>query len=328
MDTQKWNIMARHLAGESTPDEEDELQQWLRENPENEELYQETVRNWELSAGAKPYFDADKAFDKFLENSGQAAKVRAINTEGTQRHIISFMKIAAALALLIVSVILAYNILNLSDSNVTVATTSGETRDVRLPDGTFVALNENSSITYPREFNNQRNITFEGEGYFEVKKDEQKPFSITTSQTVTTVLGTSFNLKDHQNKNPQIKLFTGRVSFEDKTSNEKVVLSPGQQAVLEKEGIRVGDIDGSNDLAWKTKKLEFNQAPLEVMAADLEDYFNMEVLLSDPALKKCEFTGTFENPDLAEILQALEFTNGIKATINKDTITLSGQGCQ
>ena len=328
MDTQKWNIMARHLAGESTPTEENELQQWLEENPENEELYQETVLNWELSAGAKSYFDADKAFDKFLENTGQAGKVRSITTEGTQRHIISFMKIAAALALLVVSVILAYNILNLSDNNVTIATAAGEIREIRLPDGTLVALNENSSITYPRKFNNQRNVSFEGEGYFEVVKDELKPFSITTSQTITTVLGTSFNLKDHQNKNPQIKLFTGRVSFESKPGKEKVVLSPGQQAVLAMDGIRVGDIDGSNELAWKDKKLEFNQASLEVIAEDLGDYFNIEVLLSDPTLRQCEFTGTFENPDLAEILQALEFTNGIKATINKDTITLSGQGCQ
>jgi ferric-dicitrate binding protein FerR (iron transport regulator) len=104
---------------------------------------------------------------------------------------------------------------------------------------------------------------------------------------------------------------------------EEVVLSPGERAVFEKDkGITVRHEPLEKYAAWRFGKLVFDETPMKDVARDLERWFGIKVILTDPRLNEYRFTTTFENQSLQQVLELLELSSPIKskyepATINK-----------
>lgn len=215
--------------------------------------------------------------------------------------------------LLIFSVYFYHQNRVLSSEVVTMSTGKGERATITLPDGTKVALNEISTLKYnSRTFNRaQRQINFDGEGYFEVAKDPEHPFQINADKLNVKVLGTKFNLcARDQDGTAILALSEGKVLFTSLPTGENVVLFPHQKAVLNKltGSISVEQIQqGLKDMtAWRRKEIVFRNAPLSFVIAKLEETYGVKIIIKGNVSLNDLYTGTMSSADINVDLEILE----------------------
>lgn len=205
-----------------------------------------------------------------------------------------------------------------------------------LPDSSTVWMHPDSRIEYPALFDeDSRKVSFSGEGFFDVKKDPLRPFSIVTGEMTIRVLGTSFNVKAlTSNKLIQVSVMTGSVEVSAPTISETeqmVVLAPQQHAIFEHQSklLVVKDIPApARKEVYEPVNVHFVEQPLNRVLDVLEKKFNINLQLSDPRLAQCVFNGNFENQPLAAILEMLCISLEATYTISDNIILISGTPCE
>ena len=208
----------------------------------------------------------------------------------------------------------------------TLATTRGEQTRVRLPDGTLVFLNAESSLRYPTTFagQGQREVSLKGEGYFEVAKDKAHAFVVSSDGQKVEVLGTHFNINTYSAQvGTMTTLLEGSVKVSDLKSKTSQLLKPNQQAVLSGNGIKVSEVEAEYETAWKDGFFMFNNEPLGNIMDKVARWYDVKVVYEDEGLKKAEFLGTiskFEN--ISKVLSMLEETKLATFTIDKNKVTI------
>ena len=210
--------------------------------------------------------------------------------------------------------------------------TVAEPGEIVLPDGSSVWLNAQSHIKYRKEFNQNREVELKGEGYFEVKRNEESPFVVGSGGTQTQVLGTSFHIRNVTNENQvELNVYTGKVSFKsDAYPNEELLVLPGEAAYYEWSDKKCKKVEPIfNALAWKTSNLSFDEASLFEVIRDLERYFNIQVKVSNQKILDCHFSGTFNNPQLTNLIEVLSFSMELDIEqLSQSEISISGKGCR
>lgn len=249
-------------------------------------------------------------------------------------RIIRIFAIAAAVLLPIFIFFTAYLYNNKNvkvNSTMVVATASGERASITLPDGTKVALNEDTKLEYtPDKYNiSERNIKFNGEAYFEVAKNKNCPFIINAGRLVVKVIGTKFNLSARKNsKEAELTLKEGRVEFCSLLTSRNVILHPIQQAVLNyKNGdITVKELDAIDDVvAWKSNEKIFNNESLGNVVRYINKQYNVDVIIKSNYNSKDLFTGTIPTNDLYNAIRIIKESYHFKSFINGKTIIMKGK---
>jgi transmembrane sensor len=211
---------------------------------------------------------------------------------------------------------------------------------IRLPDGTDVWLNSVSSIRYPTAFpGRERKVEITGEAYFEVAREEAKPFVVEVSNMEVKVLGTSFNINSYEDEGPvRTTLLDGKIAVAlpsdgQSKSGEFVVLKPGQQAVAA-SGLLTGGIDREtqhltivNDanveqvMAWKNGFLSFKQADLTTVLRQLERWYDIDVKYAGNIPVR-HFTGELSRDlTLSQVISVLSEMD-VKFKIEGKTLTV------
>jgi len=204
-----------------------------------------------------------------------------------------------------------------------VETLSGQQAHVKLPDGTIVHLNANSSLRYPATFGDIRRVELSGEAFFEVVKMPQKPFLIAGKTTETQVLGTSFNLVERTDKR-NLTVLTGKVAYKDKETDRMVTVIPNEQVILMEDGqFEKRTVYAQKYAAWKDGKILFDNNTLQEIAATLGDWYGVKIQIMDKHLAGESFTGRFNKPQLGDVLQTIGFALKFKYTQKGDTIVVS-----
>jgi ferric-dicitrate binding protein FerR (iron transport regulator) len=194
----------------------------------------------------------------------------------------------------------------------------GTQAKVELADGTIVFLNSGSRLRFPQSFDHQKRrlVILDGEGYFNVAKDASIPFVVQTSELDVKVTGTTFNINAY-NDNPyvDIALVEGSVVLMDKNLdlNKKLMdLSPNQVATLNCSSRELSK-QAVNDLykytAWINGRIVFYGDPIQTVVKKLEKWYNVEIVIADKSLENYEFTGTFIDESLEQILSILSRTS-------------------
>ncbi|ODS83748.1 MAG: hypothetical protein ABS46_05545 [Cytophagaceae bacterium SCN 52-12] len=205
-----------------------------------------------------------------------------------------------------------------------------------LPDSSTVQLLPGSVIGHPRAFAAQkREVTFTGEGFFAIKRDETAPFLIESGNIRTEVLGTSFNLRVHPEQHTfNIRVATGRVAVTlNKTSekSERVVLAPNQQATVQPDYERLivatHPIIPPRKELWQPVSVRYNDTPLKEILAELRSVFNAEIELSNPLLGECTVTIELDDQNLPEVLSMLNILLGTSYEIREGRFLITGDGC-
>lgn len=178
-----------------------------------------------------------------------------------------------------------------------------------LSDGTEVWLNATSSLRFPFAFReNRREVYLEGEGYFKVAKNAEKPFIVHTPKTVVEVLGTEFNINTYKPGITSTSLVSGSVSA--RSGSSTIVLKPGQEAVYtERLGFTVQQFDKDMSLSWMNGVFQFDNTRLGDLAPVIKRWFGVTVVFDDPALADSPFTGILDkHHDLTFFLKNLKNT--------------------
>jgi ferric-dicitrate binding protein FerR (iron transport regulator) len=189
----------------------------------------------------------------------------------------------------------------------TLSTPKGRQFRLVLPDGSKVWLNAASSIRYPTRFaGKERKVELSGEVYIEVARNSAQPFIATNGNIDMTVLGTSFNAKLYENEANAITLVTGKLQVEDRGGQDRLVLDPGTQALMEKGKIRLhSNPDLNHVLAWKEGKFSFSNAGIEDVMNELARWYDISVKY-EGNIPQRKFTGKIGmDLRLSEVLELL-----------------------
>ena len=203
---------------------------------------------------------------------------------------------------------------------VSVATVSGQLKDVYLPDSTLVSMAGNSTLRYDvKKYGKERRVVeMTGKAFFQVKRNEARPFSVHTAMTEVTVLGTSFQVSEQPDMT-EVDVVTGKVRFAAGKEPEPVILTAGMSASYsnEKKEIDILKEENPNNLSWKTKQLRFNDTPLEKVLRDLNEYYQVEIInkVDSPDSR---LTATFNDLPLDEVLMVINQTLDIRLVPRKD----------
>lgn len=187
-----------------------------------------------------------------------------------------------------------------------------------LPDGTQVWLNSCSRLTYSQGFGiNDRNLKLEGEGYFEVSRNEQLPFIIHTQEVDVTVLGTQFNFKNYaDDSEASVSLLSGKVKLSNHLRQEETLyLQPNEKVTLNKltGEMKTTRTQVQNSKIWTHDELFFDEELLEDIAKKLMRNYNVKIEVAD-SLKNTRFYGSFKmsGSTIEQVLETISSTNRMK----------------
>jgi len=201
---------------------------------------------------------------------------------------------------------------------------------IYLPDSSKVYINKNSNLSYLTSSfkSKERVVQLSGEAYFDVKSNPEKPFIIYSDKSRIEVLGTSFNVKSIANSE-EIIVEEGKVAFVRKSDLEsKLILTPGKKGFIDANGqLKKIKASNPNELSWKTKKLIFSKTPMEEVVLEIEKYFSIDIVVAEPKIFNCKYTGVFENPSKENVLKIISLSiNGTYKEEN-NVYKLMGKGC-
>lgn len=206
-----------------------------------------------------------------------------------------------------------------------VSVNGGQRAGITLPDGTIVHLNSESKLTYTPDFNGKlREVTLEGEGFFEVTPNKEKPFIVKTSVFDVEVLGTSFNVSVYNDENiVETALIEGKVKLTmNKCPSKPVYLTPSQKFVYSRND-RKGSIsimEEDSELAWKQGILAFNAVPLTEVFRRIERWYGVTIHYDRDTIVNDKFTGQFKMISIQEMMNILRMHYNLKFKIEDKDI--------
>jgi len=316
MKTEKYiYLIYQHTLGTLSSQEEDELANWLKQSPENEKLRDEIVASLNLLEDYRPDFSVDTKEDyakmrtqmNFSETAPppqQKGKTIAISSRRR------WLGIAAAFLLLAVASFILWKNQSPDLEWMSLETGSEETQNITLADGSKIWLNENSQLSYQKEFlTNERLVKLKGEAFFDIEKNPKKVFQINTSESTVQVLGTSFNVRAYENEpTTTITVKSGKVKFIENKKDNNFILVKNQEAVLQHSDNKfaVNKNANLNAIAWQSNKLSFKNESLTDIFKTLEKHFDVEIDCKNDALKKCTYSLTPQKIDLEILFEDLK----------------------
>lgn len=307
-------------------DEREALEKWKAASPGNMEISREVAEISENTAllEIRRNLDPEKSWSKF-----QTAMVWENSTDHTPRRWIekfSFLRMAAA-AVLLIGILITIS-LQKGDGNQYISTGKNERRQLKLPDGSEVIMNQNTSLSYnPGDFSYIRKMKLiSGEAYFMIKHDESMPFRVVAGGLTVEDLGTSFNLQI-DTKHITVIVNRGKVAMADHQTGQRVLLDPREKGVFDKTGTTIikSKNDQINFKSWYDKTLQYQQTPLSEVSKDLENIYGKKIIFSNESLKKRKLSAYFKNKSADEIMQIIGVSLRLKVTKEEDNFRLTEQ---
>lgn len=353
------DTIIKFLSGQAAEEEALEIMQWKNRNEENKKIFREI----EIAYNTSEIVTDPEKFDISAAYSGAQSKLKQGSLALVRVRRLKQLSGYAATALLAISLTwFAHDYLNSGgDPRQTadaiyqsVETPSGAKSLVTLEDGTRVWLNAKSKLVYPARFSGQsREVQLEGEGYFDVAKDQSRPFTVKTSHLAVRVLGTVFNLKSYPEEGLiEATLLEGKITLDriNGGSQEKQLLQlkPNEQATfIKREGFLTEDAaraaniplsevnhrseehlmvtehaDADAVSAWKDDKLIFKNETFESIAFKLERRYDAKIVFEDESVRNYRFSGVFTEISINEALKALQFTSDFSFEIEHHAIRI------
>ena len=287
-----------------------ELKRWSMESETNRIYVRDQLEIW-FSSGVlsdKTFFNKNEAFDLFKQRVAEAGRNKRLRRFSWK----VIYRVAAVVLLLLLPLATYWQGKEVVKHNFADMVVEAP---LYLPDGTLVWLNAGSKIVYSQGFGvDDRNLSLEGEGYFEVTKNEKIPFVVETRELNLKVLGTKFNFKNYpEDEEVTVNLMEGKVALQNELKKMPALyLAPREKMVLNK---RTGIIKKSKthveySNAWSRNELFFDEELLEDIAKKLMRSYDVKIQVAD-SLRNKRFYGSFKiiGNTIDEVLQTIASTN-------------------
>lgn len=301
-------ILYRFFEGTASFEEEEQVRVWMEASQENE----------------RAFFKERKLFDALLllgrekkEVEEEAPSIRL----GTLTK--ELLKIAGIVLLTLGGSYLYQQLRGYDDLSAmqTISVPAGQRVNITLPDGTNVWLNARTSIQYPLSFNKEkRQVRLNGEAYFEVTKDNKRPFVVQTDKFDVEVLGTKFNVEAYADKNEfETTLMQGSVKVSSlENPSQTVVLAPDEKLFSREGALYVVPVDDYSSYRWKEGLICFRNEPFQGIMKTFEKYYGITILIENKEVWKYFYTGKFRQTDgIDYALRILQ--KDIRFTYERDT---------
>lgn len=309
------NLIEKYLNGTLEASEAQQLEQWLD------------------AAGDEHAFDAMPEAEKDAARiAGYHHLVERINKHkqpGIIRPLLRYWKAAACIACIVIAgAVFSKELLNMVAPHrlVSLQSIPGKTKKHILSDGSIVWLKGNSKLIFPASFGaGNREVTLQGEALFEIAKDPRHPFLVKCGTLTTTVLGTSFNIRE-TGKETQITLLTGKIALSAPQS-APVVLYPEQQAVYAATGTAIRKQEEGtppiNDITKGTEyNMAFNDATMQQVLQRIENKFEVDIQLQDAVINSNLITADFTDQSLQHTMEMISQALNLDFSIKGKTILL------
>ena len=371
---QFWVLLSKKLSNEASSEELQELQSILLSNPDLHHKAEMHTEMWEQGsinniAGSEAAYMRHMMKHKdefFVEENSEVANSDDTIFEAKRGffHTLFLNKRLTVFSLLTFLILTTGTIYLFSQKRGTklptdqgissIVTKNGNRSKVVLPDGSQVWLNAGSNLDYNNStFNNElREVSLDGEAYFDVTKNPDKPFIIHTKKMDIKVLGTVFNVRSYNNeKITEAALIKGsiEVTLKDR-KDQKIILKPNEKISIANEDskaelkqnkiilpktnttpvpqIVVKELKPNptyniiGEIAWTQNKLYFEDESLEDIGLRMERWFGKKVTIANESLKNVHYTGNFENETLEEVLLYLKLSRTFNFRLGNDNVVI------
>ena len=356
-----WFLMSRSLSGEATVEEEQELQHLMQQDLALQQQYELMKRMW-LSNDQQASEAIDEHEKQNISRILRLARLEplkgktpVIPLKTKRRYIVG---VSAAAVLLFIAVgIWMFNgkkVLKSGPNIQTLVAEKGSRTRTILPDGSTVWLNAGSHISFNQNFTGStREVTLDGEAYFDVVKQPQRPFIVHVSGYDIRVLGTAFNVKSYPtDKTIETTLLRGlvQVTKQGSTNEKPIFIHPNEKLIVDKIAANnelnlpytdkpvataantdfiIKNLDTTQsekekiETAWVYNRLEFKGDNFEELAQKLERWYNITIVFKDDAVKQLSFYGSFETETVEQAFEALKAAARFNYSTNNQTVIVS-----
>jgi len=327
-------LLENYINGNCTPEEVSMVNHWYDQYQDSPNLVQGlSEENQKLLK--------DKIFLNIIASSDEVS-IPVVPLKSTPKIAVKWLKYAAAVILVFSVTILVLNKQQLWNKQDQV--TSQQIHLVNrtdfivkrvLPDQSVVYLSPQATLTYPLEFKkNSRDVVMEGECFFEITKNPDRPFIINSNHIVTKVWGTSFRISDHRNSvSASVIVVTGKVSVSKKIVGKNDIKTADEVFLLPKESIvfkknkdalyKNKQTDMSSLTIWNHVDLSFNDKKLSEIVQVLNSEFNATIKVKDDELNKVVMNADLTDLNLPDVLEVLKTSLNLEYHINDDIIVLT-----
>jgi transmembrane sensor len=247
--------------------------------------------------------DIDNAWIKVSNRISAAEKEEKVVTRSLAPV---FLRVAASILLILGLGWTGYR-MAMPKQIVTATTATEKNISIYLPDGSVVWLNRNSSLSYPSRFSlKNRKVILKGEAYFDIARDESKPFIIDAGGANVKVLGTSFNvITDNGNSQVEVFVTTGSVLLTSPDGEKSLTLKPGLIGRIS-DSESTSEVNTNNNyLSWNNEKLVYNGTHLSKVFSDLKRAYDIDVKANDEAINDFTLTTVFEEQPHDTIIKVI-----------------------
>ncbi|WP_075556992.1 FecR domain-containing protein [Parabacteroides timonensis] len=303
-------LLPRYCEGNVSTEEKEVVEDWIRQSEDHYKIAQQIQLI---------YLATDTISIMDMVNTDNALNKVDDRIRRSQLKVL-FMWGQRVAAILFIPLLIAYLLQVLIPEKrdirmLEVRTNPGMMTNLTLPDGTKVNLNSESSLTYPEIFEGDlRSVRLEGEAFFEVVKNPEKRFVVTTPHNARVeVLGTSFNMEAFKwDSIVSTTLISGKVAFITKSG--QVDMKPGEKLVynIQANRPRIYHTSGETETSWKEGMIVFKKTPFKEAIRMLTKRYNVEFVVSNNKYVNDLFTGSFTDHRLEQILDIFNASSGIK----------------
>lgn len=324
-----WPLLAKYLSGECSDEENTKVSELIDKDSETKALVDSMKIAWELPEKDYEPSDVKALWAEVAEKTGIAEKHREqVNYEsyeaGHSRNIFSLLLNQlrtpiyrfAAFFLLVAGISVLYYLFSSSGGDTdlvewkTVTVSKGSQSKITLNDGTKLFLDSGSRVQIPENFGiDSRTVKLEGEGYFEVVSDPDKPFVVNSYNAFVQVLGTKFNLRAWEEAGKvEVAVAEGKVSFGVKEiSDKQIILNKGFSSTLSKTGelSEPKQVDISKYLSWINGEMSFDDVTVSEVLAQVERWYDIQFSLKDSTIINERLSISINKNSLSKVLEVL-----------------------
>lgn len=301
-------IVYKYIIGDASLEEKEAVVRWIDADKENMKEYLALRKLYNLTLWQQ---ESDSVATEKVSGMRKRKIAWVIGRE--------LLKVAAIFAIA-VSVVSLYN---KSESETvreeavmqTIYVPAGQRAELTLSDSTKVWLNAKTTLTFPSHFaGGSRNVMLDGEGYFDVTRDENKPFIVETEQYDIEVLGTEFNVHAYKgNTLFETSLLNGSVRIESADHMENILLEPHKKAYAENGQLKTSPITQYDYFLWKDGLICFDDNTINELFEKLQLYFDVKIIIENSRILKQRYTGKFRTCDGVEhVLKTLQLRTKFK----------------
>ncbi|MHC1703030.1 MAG: FecR family protein [Tenuifilaceae bacterium] len=322
--TKDFEIIASYLSGEMSNEEAFQFEKHVESLPENKHLITEMKNQWEKIGKyhEKKQIDPNKAWNKLytrLDNDNLVPEDKNI------QHYLVPVWVGWAASIIVIMSIVGLSFYSLFDKKIDLISlqtgNDSNTLVQTLTDGSVIYLANNTTFSYPTEFDTEsRKVNLDGEAFFDITSNPEQPFIIETEETIIEVLGTSFNVKSEKNSQFELIVEKGKVRVTLKSNpTETTIVLPGEK--ITSTGNQFNKIKTDNLLysSWKKRRMQFKDESLSNIVRVINKNYNSNIHLTDQQLNDRKLTVTFYNNSLKTITELICLSLNLSMEVKPDS---------